>query len=268
MRCFISLIMSINRSKIYQIVESVSNELAVHVPEIKFQNRINLATARISNGKTVISFKSDIDSFEETFIETFVYYTIATINGKTDTEKFIEFEKALSQSIQTEEKKCKPNARSTKRRQNIHENMFIGKYWNLREIYDKIFGEYREIFEPFYGRKPPLLCWTRRRTFRIMAQYTFGENRVSISRSLDSPDTPELVLKYLMFHELLHGVVGKGAFRNQNMKLQHRPHSRRFKELEKLFPERDEAEALLKAIAKKSEKQIKQKRSIKPNGLD
>jgi predicted metal-dependent hydrolase len=101
-----------------------------------------------------------------------------------------------------------------------------------------------------------------------MAQYTFGENRVSISRSLDSPDTPELVLKYLMFHELLHGVVGKGAFRNQNMKLQHRPHSRRFKELEKLFPERDEAEALLKAIAKKSEKQIKQKRSIKPNGLD
>ena len=256
--------MSSNRTKVFRIIESVSKELSVEIPEVRFQNRKNLATVRKTNGRVVISFKYDIESFESEFLEMFIFYTLSKLNGKVDTEKFFRAKNYLSEQIETIEKNETPKLKTEELNNYNKKQTYIGAFWNLKDIYNKVFGEFRVIFEPVYGKNPPKLAWTQRPTYRVMAYYTFGENKVSISRSLDAPDTPEIVLKYLMFHELLHGVAGKGS-KNRNLQtLRRGPHNRTFKSLESLFPEKERVEFLLKTIAKASEAKIKaSKRSLK-----
>jgi predicted metal-dependent hydrolase len=249
--------MSSNRTRVLQIIKSVSEELAVDVPEVRFQNRANLATVRKSEGKVIISFNSDIESFEAEFLEMLAFYTLAKLNGKVDSEKFIQSKEYVSKKLDSTEKSLKDKPKPSASQHYIQSNEYIGIYWNLKEIYNKIFAEFRDIFEPVYGNNPPKLSWTKRPTYRIMAHYTFGENKVSISKSLDAPDVPELVLKYLMYHELLHGIVGRGLCKNRNLQLLHKPHNQRFKALESLFPEKEKAEALLKMISKHTEMKIK-----------
>ncbi len=259
--------MSSNRARVLEIIKTISEQLAVEVPEVKFQNKANLATVKKSEGKIIISFNNNIESLEAEFLEMFTFYTLARFNGKTASEKFIQSKKYITEQLESVEKSLKNKSQlidvGTHRLSQTKE--FVGVYWNLKDIYNKIFGEFRDLFEPVYGSNPPVLSWTKRPTYRIMAHYTFGENKVSISKSLDAPDVPELVLKYLMFHELLHGIVGKGLCKNKNLQLLHKPHNQRFRALESLFPEKEKAEALLKTISKNNEIKIKaSKRSIKP----
>lgn len=256
--------MSSNRTRVLQIIKSVSEELAVEFPEVRFQNRANLATVKKSEGKVIISFNSDIESFEEEFLEMLTFYTLARLNGKVGSEKYIQSKEFVTKQLDSIEKSLKSKSKTALPQTQNQVKEYIGIYWNLKEIYNKIFAEFREIFEPVYGDNPPKLTWTKRPTYRIMAHYTFGENKVSISKSLDAPDVPELVLKYLMYHELLHGIVGKGLCKNKNLQILHKPHNPRFRALESLFPEKEKAEALLKMISKNSELKIKaSKRSLK-----
>ena len=109
-------------------MESVSNE-ANGAFQIKFQNRINLAAARISNGKTVISFKSDIDSFEETFIETFVTIQSQQLTERQTQKSSLSFEKHFHKAFQTEEKNANPMP--SRQKKTKYSRKYV--YWQILE---------------------------------------------------------------------------------------------------------------------------------------
>jgi hypothetical protein len=242
------------------MVDLVAKELSIEEPDIQFRNRSNIATFRKSNGKIMISFKNDITDYDDDFIEKLVYYTMAKLTGKTYSDKFNQTKNSLVQKMNNLVENNQKRSDVKRPNPTAH----LGIHWNLREIYDKVFSEFRLLFEPIYGNSPPYLTWTKRDTFRIMAQYTFGENKITMSKTLDQPDTPEIVLKYLMFHELLHGLVGRGSnssLNSINASKNNRPHCGMFRRYEAIFPDREKAEKLLKIISINAEKRIKHKKS-------
>lgn len=106
-----------------------------------------------------------------------------------------------------------------------------GRRFDLDRLFDRINAEY------FAGRLPkPGLSWTERPTRRVLGRYDFDHDVIFISRSLDVGGVPEYVVRYVLYHEMLH--VKHGS-RIQN----HREvfHSADFRREERCFVEFDAA---------------------------
>lgn len=76
-----------------------------------------------------------------------------------------------------------------------------------------------------------------------MAKYRFGQCNqtfrvVSVNPDLDSPNVPENVLDYVIYHEILH--------LRQDTSKNHRPHNAQFRNWEHLFPDYEGIEDYLK----------------------
>ncbi len=82
-----------------------------------------------------------------------------------------------------------------------------GKYFDLREIFDRLNARY------FRGRlRGYKVVWGRRRKNRPKEYFVFGtiqeEDRViRINPRLDQPFVPQWFLEYILYHEMLHSVV-------------------------------------------------------------
>jgi hypothetical protein len=113
-----------------------------------------------------------------------------------------------------------------------------GERHNLERIFDRLNQQY---FDGLLGR--PQLGWSRRPSRGLLGHFDPSHNAIIISRIFDRPETPELALEYVMFHEMLHlrfPVDHNGARR--------RVHTREFREAEKQFPRLREAKEILKKI--------------------
>jgi hypothetical protein len=74
-----------------------------------------------------------------------------------------------------------------------------GKVYDLEEL----FGELNERY--FAGAlSQPQLCWSRRRTRRVLGHHDHVRGRITISRTLDTNRIPRFVLEYVLYHEMLH----------------------------------------------------------------
>lgn len=74
-----------------------------------------------------------------------------------------------------------------------------GSVFDLDRLFDALNAEY------FDGGLPkPELSWTARRTRRVLGRYDFDQDVIFISRSLDGGGTPEYVVRYVLYHEMLH----------------------------------------------------------------
>jgi len=118
----------------------------------------------------------------------------------------------------------------------------VGRHKDLQRVLDAVTGEY------FGGDVDVRICWgraskrgTRRRgrtRSRALATYAFDSRTIRVSPVLDSPDVPDFVLEWIIYHELLHHVLpierdgGRSRF-----------HTSRFKALERGFKLYHEAKA-------------------------
>ncbi|HHY89999.1 MAG TPA: M48 family metallopeptidase [Chloroflexi bacterium] len=98
----------------------------------------------------------------------------------------------------------------------------------------------------FEGKmQPPLLAWTARRTRREFGRYIPGGDLVTVSRSLAETGTPDYVLDYIMYHELLHKQMG---FRRVNGRSY--SHTTEFRQAERRYARYQEARAYLERLAR------------------
>jgi hypothetical protein len=74
-----------------------------------------------------------------------------------------------------------------------------GRWQNLDLNFDRLNAEY---FEGKLDR--PRLAWSTTRSRRILGRYDATHQTVFISLLFDSPRTPDFVLDYILYHELLH----------------------------------------------------------------
>lgn len=94
----------------------------------------------------------------------------------------------------------------------------------------------------FAGRlSRPRIEWTSRPTVSKFGHYTYADDRLVLSASLDQPAVPREVVRYVLFHELLHKDLGESG--------SCRGHGREFRKREREFPGYDAAVAELDRLA-------------------
>jgi hypothetical protein len=78
-----------------------------------------------------------------------------------------------------------------------------GQYHDLSASFDRVNHRY------FDGSlEAPALTWSRTRTARKLGHYDEPRDLVQVSQSLDSDQVPAYVVDYVVYHELLHKVLG------------------------------------------------------------
>jgi predicted metal-dependent hydrolase len=74
-----------------------------------------------------------------------------------------------------------------------------GRHYDLAPLFEDINAQYFES-----SLRKPELSWTGRKTRSVMGRYDFDQDVIFVSKSLDTGEVPEYVLRYILFHEMLH----------------------------------------------------------------
>lgn len=114
----------------------------------------------------------------------------------------------------------------------------VGKHYNLTELYEDLNFRY---FGGLMAR--PTLSWSRHASRNLLGHYDPPHNTIVLSRFLDRAKVPQVVVEYVMFHEMLH--LRHPAEQRATRRC---VHTRAFKKEEKQFAGYDEAIAWLKGI--------------------
>ncbi|MBH8565486.1 M48 family peptidase [Nostoc sp. CENA67] len=114
-----------------------------------------------------------------------------------------------------------------------------GKFYNLDELFNKINHEY---FAASLAK--PRLAWSRINTYRKFGHYETARDRVVMSLTLDNPKVPEFVVKFVLYHELLHKYYGTKLVHGKKM-----VHTKEFRASESQFKSYDEASRWLTKLA-------------------
>ncbi len=117
-----------------------------------------------------------------------------------------------------------------------------GRHHDLEGILASILQEYRGLFD---GVSAPEVMWSKNaeRGGRL-AFYDPAFEQIVVNRFFDSPRVPEYVVKYLVFHELLH--AKHEVLYERGASLRRTVHTRALKEDEKKFIHYNEAVDWLK----------------------
>jgi predicted metal-dependent hydrolase len=74
-----------------------------------------------------------------------------------------------------------------------------GDIYDLDELFDEVNDKYFNN-----SIRKPNLTWSSRKTYRVLGHHDATQDKIVISRSLDTPETPRYIVEYVMFHEMLH----------------------------------------------------------------
>lgn len=114
-----------------------------------------------------------------------------------------------------------------------------GRYYDLEQLFHRLNQRY------FAGRLPqPALTWSQRRTRRTFGHYDATHRTIVISRTLDDPRTPPMVVEYVLYHEMLH--IKHGVTHINGRRCVHTP---AFQEEERRFEHYEAASRWLYALS-------------------
>ncbi len=114
-----------------------------------------------------------------------------------------------------------------------------GQCFDLAEIFDRVNAAH---FEGQLER--PGLTWNRMITGARMGYYDPLRDTVMLSVTLDTPATPDFVVDFVMYHELLHRQLGIHVAGGRRY-----AHTSAFRDAERRFPRYAEAQAHLRQLA-------------------
>lgn len=92
--------------------------------------------------------------------------------------------------------------------------------------------------------RPVKVTWSARTSYTVLGHHDGDLDTVVISRALDDPDVPESVVAYVLYHELLHHIMGIQEGPDHSRRL----HPPAFRRREQRFPHWAEADAYLDAM--------------------
>lgn len=110
-----------------------------------------------------------------------------------------------------------------------------GQHCDLDVVFDRVNAAC------FGGRlSRPRLVWSRGHTQRKMGHYQFASDTVMLSVTLDDARVPEYVVDFVMYHELVHRVLGAPMVGGRV-----RSHTPEFRRREREFPDYERAQRWL-----------------------
>ncbi len=117
-----------------------------------------------------------------------------------------------------------------------------GVHHNLADSFERVNQSY------FQGSvKRPRLAWSQTFTSRQFGHYDRTHDTIMVSMSLDRKDVPDYVTDFVVYHELLHKVIGSRWSRGRNFS-----HTPEFTSKEKRFRHYQESKAILHKLARPS----------------
>ncbi len=115
-------------------------------------------------------------------------------------------------------------------------------------------GEYARYLNETYlgGRSRARVVWGRRRTLPSRRSIRFAcydpqRNLVIMNRKLDNAAIPAYFVEYILFHELLHEVLGIGERKDGRRDI----HGSLFKLMESTFPDYEKARRFEKELCRR-----------------
>jgi predicted metal-dependent hydrolase len=111
-----------------------------------------------------------------------------------------------------------------------------GNIYDLSDIFKGLNNSY---FEPLLV--VPKIGWSRKKSYRRLGFYDRERNLLVISKIFDQERVPERVVRYLVYHEMLH--IFYPTERKNGRRI---IHSKKFKETERQFPQYQEIQNWIK----------------------
>ena len=116
-----------------------------------------------------------------------------------------------------------------------------GKVYDLTSIFNQLNHVYFSNDLPL-----PVLGWSKKKSLWRLGFYDKERNLLVISRVFDQAGVPENVVRYLVYHEMLH-IYFPSERKNGRRII----HSRKFRETEKQFPEYEDIQDWIKRNLRK-----------------
>jgi predicted metal-dependent hydrolase len=115
------------------------------------------------------------------------------------------------------------------------------------KVYDllKIFKQLNELYFS-NSLKPPVLGWSRNKSYRRLGFYDQERNLLVVSRNFDQKNVPEDIIRYLVYHEMLH--MQYPSIQKNGRRI---VHSRQFRETEKQYPQYEDIQKWLNRNVRK-----------------
>lgn len=114
----------------------------------------------------------------------------------------------------------------------------VGRQFNLDQLFARLNRRY------FNGELPTVtLTWSARKSKRILGHHDYVHDTIVISRSLDNPDVPELLVEFVLYHEMLHMKHNPKVVNGRRIY-----HSAAFRSDERRFDQYEEAQAALEKL--------------------
>jgi hypothetical protein len=124
-----------------------------------------------------------------------------------------------------------------------------GEIYDLDEIFDNM-----NFW--FFGGKlaKPVLTWSAKKTYRILAHHDATHETIVVSKSLDSRNVPRFIVEYIVYHEMLH--IHHPTVHHNGRRYNHTP---AFRSDEKKFPRYQEAEEWIEQSVRKLKRNARKK---------
>jgi predicted metal-dependent hydrolase len=121
-----------------------------------------------------------------------------------------------------------------------------GNCYQLTEIFERVVHQHGLIFTKVNG-----ISWSPKYSIRRIGYYLERDDIIVISKTLDHPSVPEYVVEFVVYHELLHKLLGtQKGLKKQII------HGKKFLEMERRFYLYDEANLWLKNVYPRIVKKI------------
>jgi hypothetical protein len=191
------------------------------------------------NSSTMVSFKERLGRLELRLHRMFRHADDGVLG--TLARFVLSRDRAASRDLDRFIRRHRDEIRQTKRRAPSLGSA-SGRHQDLRAVLDTVCRDY------FGGELDVKICWGRRSSrkrrrrgrtrSRALATYSYDARTIRVSPVLDSPDVPEYMLEWIVYHELLHHVLPIEHHSGRS-----RYHTGRFKALERAFRKYDEAKS-------------------------
>ncbi len=114
------------------------------------------------------------------------------------------------------------------------------------------FRDLEDVFQAcneahFEGKmpRPAGLTWSGKVNKRVMGSYNVQNDVLTVNRALDDPKVPDYVVDFIMYHELLHKMLGVKI----DSAGRHRAHTAEFRRYERAHPDYERAQKYIQRLS-------------------
>ena len=114
---------------------------------------------------------------------------------------------------------------------------------SYRGQFHDLLSLFKKINETYFENKIEIrhLSWSQKPTRTTLGHFDAAHETIIVNRRLDNPRVPQYVLSYVIYHEMLHVLMGEELTENGR-----RIHHNRFRKAEREFEEYSEAKAFIR----------------------